>query len=179
MPPSALDTTIIDYVWGIIKLVAFVSLLGAVTYIVLDVYHHVKAIDAECRAKEDMARIQARNLLDTFCTANPYDNAGLCAGAHRRLYVEDYSHAVRDCRTEQMLDHRFFSREVIVDVISQTGRGVATVCVVLLIVLYFFGKLGAVAGEALAVARNYANSKNTGLPVVVKPAGGPDKIKSS
>jgi hypothetical protein len=177
MAPNGLETTIVDYVWHVIKLVAVVCALGALIYVVMDVYNHVWAIDGECRRREDMARLQARDLLGTFCEANPYDHEGLCASAHRRLHVDDYSHRVRDCRTDQMMDHRFFSRDVIVDVISHTSRGVLAVFACVLVILYIFGKLGTVAGDVVAVARNYSSSKTAGLPTVLD--AGARKTKTS
>lgn len=181
MRRSSLDTSVIHVLVQVIKAVCVAAVLFAIGYICWDVYLHVTSITAECTAKVEAENRQAWDLLGGFCRTHPNDLNGICAKAHDTVHLHDSAHAIRDCRTAQMLDHPFFSSETLKSVASYTTHGVAALALLAFVFLLLLAKLGVSVMDMRRVWSDYNHSKTAELPTVgdprLAPPGAETRVK--
>lgn len=178
MTRSSLDTNVIHVLTASIKFLVVAAVLGSVYYVVQDVYYHVKSIDAECTTKVETEVRQAWDLLGGFCRSHPNDVNGICTRAHDTVHLHDAAHAIRDCRTAQMLDHPFFSSDSLRALVTYTTQGVVALVILVFVILWLLKQLGVSVMEVRKVTADYNHSKTAELPTVVaaKPFAGPSTL---
>ncbi len=167
MRRSSLDTSVIHVLGQLIKAVFVAAVLGVICYGCWDVYLHVTSITAECTAKVEAEFRQALDLLGGFCRTHPNDLNGICAKAHDTVHLHDSTHAIRDCRMTQMLDHPFFSSDTLKAFLSYTTHGVAALALLVFVFLLLLAKLGVSVMDMRKVWSDYNHSKSVELPTVV------------